>query len=142
MLKRTLPIIILMLACTATGSDAPPPDWVIGTYRYSGSGKVANKFPWEAKANLVLDRDGQYTLAIEVHLDDAKGGDTDSSSSYGSYYVAGNRLVLLPVNDDGDTDEFEIRGHTLVPRINWAGRLALKGFKIPDPEFVKTESGE
>ena len=143
MLKRILPAVAVLLACAGPGYDAPPPDWVVGTYRYSGSGTVANKFPWQAKADLVLDQDGQYTLSVEVHLDDAKGGDTDSDSSWGSYYVDGSRLVLQPVNDDdGDEEEFDIRGRTLVPRINWAARLALKGFQIPDPVFVKTESAE
>jgi hypothetical protein len=143
MFKQILPAVALLLACSSPGYEAPPPDWVVGTYRYSGSGTVAKKFPWKAKADLVLDRDAQYTLSVEVHLDDAKGGDTDSESSYGSYYVEGNRLVLQPVADDGgDNEEFEIRGRTLVPQINWAARLALKGFQIPDPVFVKTDPAE
>lgn len=140
MLKRIIPLAILLAACSAAPPDAAPPDWIIGTYQYSGSGTLAGKFPWQAKSNLVLDRDGQYTLAIEVYIKDEKGGDTDSDETYGTYYVEGNRLYLRSASEgNGDVEEFEIRGERLEPRIPWPARIALKGFKIPDPVFVKTK---
>lgn len=139
MFKRVLPLLMLLGACGATPPDQPPPEWVVGTYRYSGSGSVVKKFPWSAKADLVLDRDGQYTLSVTVHVEDEKGGDTDTEEGYGSYYVEGNRVVLQPVDKDGDVDEFEIQGDRLIPKVGWAARLAMKGFKIPDPVFVKSK---
>jgi hypothetical protein len=141
MLKRLLPVAALLVACSGHHSDSPPPDWIIGKYHYSGNGTVAGKFPWKAQSNLVLDHDGQYTLSTSVHINDEKGGDTDSDESYGTYYVDGAKLILEPANDDddGDPEEFEIRGRHLVPKIPWAARLALKGFKIENPEFVKSE---
>lgn len=140
MLKQIAPLLLLV-GCAASSDRTPPPEWVFGKYHYSGTGTVAGKFPWEAKSDLVLDRDGQYTLSVSVYINDEKGGDTDSDESYGSYYVEGNRLILEPANesDRGDAEEFEIRGQRLVPKIPWTARLALKGFKVPDPVFVKTE---
>lgn len=140
MLKRMLLLIGLLAACAVNDQDAPPPEWMIGTYHYAGNGSIAKKFPWDAKSDLVLDRDGQYTLSFTMHINDEEGGDTDSEESYGSYYVDGSRLMLEPANaDDGAAEEFEIRGRRLAPRIPWPGRLALKGFRIPNPEFVKTK---
>lgn len=141
MFKRLLPLIGLMLGCVTGNQDAPPPSWIIGKYHYAGNGVVAGKFPWDAKSDLVLDHDGQYTLSVTVHINDEKGGDTDSDESYGSYWVDEGRLILDPANDDDDgkTEEFEIHGKRLVPKIPWPARLALKGFKIPNPEFVKSD---
>ena len=142
MLKRLLPYFMLLVtACGTTHSETAPPEWLIGKYHYTGNGRIAKKFPWDAKADLVLDRDAQYTLNVTVHINDEKGGDTDTEDSYGTYRVEGDRLILEPANedDDGDTEEFEIRGRQLVPKIGWPARLALKGFRIPDPVFVKSE---
>ena len=140
MLKHIVPILLLA-GCAATNDRTPPPEWIFGKYHYSGSGTVAGKFPWQAKSDLVLDRDGQYTLSVNVHIDDEGGGDSDTDETYGSYYVEGDKLILEPANeeDHGDAEEFEIRGRQLVPQISWTARLALKGFKVPDPVFVKTE---
>lgn len=145
MFKRSLPYVLLMLAaCSASQPETKPPEWLIGTYQYSGNGRIAKKFPWEAQGNLVLDHDGQYTLRVTVHVNDEKGGDTDSDESYGTYRVQGSKLVLQPANedDDGDVEEFEIRGHQLVPRFPWPVRMALKGFRIEDPVFVKSDSAK
>lgn len=140
MSKCIMLLVVLISACRAAQPDTPPPNWIIGKYHYSGNGTVAGKFPWEAKANLVLDPDAQYTLSVEVHVNDEKGGDTDSDESYGSYYVDGNRLILQPADDEeGDTEEFEIQGRRLVPKLPWPARVALRGFKVPDPMFVKTQ---
>ena len=141
MLKRLLPCLLLMGACGVSHPESAPPEWLIGTYQYSGSGRIAKKFPWSAKADLVLDHDGQYTMNVTVHVNDDKGGDTDTEESYGTYRVDGNRLFLQPAKEDkdGDVEEFEIRGRQLVPKIGWPARLALKGFRIPDPVFVKSE---
>lgn len=141
MLKRMIPLIGLVAACATHDHDAPPPAWIVGKYHYAGNGSVAKKFPWEATSDLVLDHDGQYTLSVNVHINDEKGGDTDSDDSYGSYHVDDGKLILEPAhdNDDGNTEEFEIRGRRLAPKIPWPARLALKGFHIPNPEFVKAE---
>lgn len=141
MFKRMLPIIVLLAGCAAKPADGPPPSWIIGKYHYSGSGTVARKFPWQAKSDLVLDRDGQYTLSVSVYIKDEKGGDTDTDESYGMYFVDGDKLILQPAHeDDSDqVEQFEIRGDRLVPKIRWPARLALKGFRIPDPVFVKTD---
>lgn len=140
MLKRILPpLVIFVAACAARSSDEPPPSWIVGKYHYSGNGQVAHKFPWDAQSDLVLDRDGQYTLSVTVHIED-KEGSTNHNETYGSYYVDGTKLVLQPADDDhGDDQSFEIRGKQLVPEIKWTGRLALKGLKIPAPIFVKTD---
>ena len=140
MFKHIAPLLLL-IGCAASTDRTPPPEWIFGKYHYSGSGTVAGKFPWEAKSDLVLDRDGQYTLNVSVYINDEEGGDTDTDETYGSFYVEGDRLVLQPANEEdrGDAEEFEIRGRELVPQIPWAARLALKGFKVPDPVFVKTE---
>ena len=141
MYQRILPVVLLLTACAAgNNADAPPPEWIVGKYHYSGSGKVAGKFPWEAKSDLVLDHDGQYTLSVSVHISDSKGGDTDEDESYGSYYVDGDRLILHPADEQGsDEDAFLIRGNRLVPKIGWPARLAMKGFRVSDPVFVKSE---
>lgn len=142
MLQRLLPLTVLLAACAAgPANDSPPPQWIVGKYHYAGSGVVAKKFPWDAKGDLVLDRDAQYTLSFSVHINDDNGGDTDTDESYGSYRVVGDRLILEPANegDSDDPQELEIRGHTLVPRLPWAARLALKGFHVPNPEFVKSD---
>lgn len=138
-----LPTCLLVAAgCAASpANDAPPPAWIVGKYAYSGNGVVAKKFPWDAKADLLLEKDGQYTMSVSVHVNDDNGGDTDTDESYGTYYVDGGKVVLEPGNaDDSDhTEELEIRGRRLVPKLPWTARMALKGFKIPDPEFVKSE---
>lgn len=142
MLKRTLlPLLVMIIAaCAARTADEPPPSWIVGKYHYSGSGSVAKKFPWDAQSDLLLDRDGQYTLSVTVHIED-KEGSTNHNESYGSYYVDGTRLVLQPASEDDDDGEqkFDIRGKQLVPEIKWTARLALKGLRIPSPVFVKTD---
>jgi hypothetical protein len=141
MFKRWLPLAVLLAGCAAKQAEGPPPAWIVGKYHYAGSGTVAGKFPWQAKSDLVLDRDGQYTLSVSVHIDDEKGGDTDSDDSYGTYFVDGNKLILEPASEDDsdDAEQFEIHGKKLVPRIGWTARLAMRGFKVPSPVFVKTE---
>ena len=133
---------MLVAGCAAApGDHPPPPEYVIGTYRYSASGSVAGKFPWDAQSDLVLDRDGQFTLKFTVHIDDKEGGDTDSDEEYGSYYVEGDVLTLEPAEgSDGDKPlTFNIIGDRLEPKIRWPARVALKGFRIPDPVFVKAD---
>jgi hypothetical protein len=141
MFNRALPLLMVVAACGSNRPETPPPDWLIGKYQYTGNGSVAGKFPWDAKADLVLDRDAQYTLSVNVHISDDEGGDTDTDESYGTYYVSGDRLILEPASedDDGDTETFRIRGKRLVPELSWTARAALKSFKVPSPVFVKTD---
>lgn len=141
MFKRILPLLVLAGCAAAPGDRTPPPDWVVGTYTYTGNGTVVGKFPWDAKSDLVLDKDGQYTMTFTVHIDDDEGGDSDTDEDYGSYRVEGTRLILEPVKKDGDGGDLvlDIRGNRLEPAIPWPARLALKGFKIPDPVFVKAD---
>ena len=131
---------LLLSSCAAAPSGQAPPAWIVGKYHYAGNGVVAKKFPWDAKSDLVLDRDGQYTLAVAVHINDDEGGDTDTDESYGSYYVQGKKLVLVPAHegDNDDLDGFEIHGNRLVPELGWGAKLLLKGLKVADPVFVKT----
>ena len=142
-MNRLLICCALIAACNAApaNSDAPPPAWLVGKYHFEGNGNVANKFPWNAKADLLLDHDGQYTMSIAVHVDDKKGGDTDTDESYGTYYLDGDRVILEPANgnDDQSRNELEVQGKKLVWRLPWAARIAFKGFHIPDPVLVKTE---
>jgi hypothetical protein len=136
--KSFVALVILLAACAANRSDAPPPKWLVGKYHYSGNGTVAKKFPWEAKADLLLEADHQYTLTVSVHINDEKGGDTDSDETYGTYYVDGDKLILEAANDD-DTEEFQISNGRLIPKLPWTAKLALKGFGVSNPVFVKTD---
>jgi hypothetical protein len=141
MFKRILPLVLVAACAAAPGDHPPPPESVIGTYRYSASGSVAGKFPWDAQSDLVLDRDGQFTLRFTVHIDDKEGGDTDSDEDYGSYYVEGDVLTLEPA-DGSDSEKgftFNIIGNRLEPNLPWPERAVLKGFRIPDPVFVKAD---
>jgi hypothetical protein len=141
MFNKIIPLVLLMAACAAKQSDEAPPGWIVGKYHYSGNGSVAKKFPWDAESDLVLDHDGQYTLSVRVRVNADKGKDEDEHESYGTFYVDGERLMLQPANEDdsGDTEEFRIAGKRLVPKLPWTARLALKGFRIPAPVFVKTD---
>ena len=138
MYRKLLPFALFLAACGAGRSDDPPPDWIVGKYHYAESGTVAGKFPWEVKSDLILEKDGQYTLSIMIHLDDEQGGDTDTDESYGAYYVEGRKVFLEPAREqDASIPEFEVRDGRLIPKMNWATRLAMKGMKV-DPVFVKT----
>lgn len=141
MFKRLLPLVALVACSNAPGDHPPPPDSLIGTYHYSGSGSVAGKFPWEARSKVVLDRDGQYTFGITIHIDDGEGGETDSDEDHGWYRVEGDQLILEAANRDAADEDlvFEINGNELVPSIPWPARLALKGFRVPDPVFVRAD---
>ena len=140
MFKRILPLLMLA-GCAAASDRTPPPESLIGTYHYSGSGTVAGKFPWQAQSDLVLDHDAQYALKVTVHINDEEGGDTDSDDDYGSYRVEGNKLILEPAagDDPGEKFSFQINGNRLEPNLPWPARLALKGFRIPNPVFVKAD---
>lgn len=141
MIKRMLPFVVLMACTSAPPDHAAPPDSVVGTYRYTGSGTVVGKFPWTAESDLVLDHDGQYTLTFTVHIDDEKGGDADTDEDYGSFYVDGDRIVLEPAGDDaGSNMVLAMNGKRLEPTLGWPARLAMKGFRIPSPVFVKTDA--
>src|SRR3954463_9828831 len=138
------PLLVLAIAfagCNAASpNNAPPPQWLVGKYHYSASGTLVRKFPWDAKMDLVLERDGQYTMSVDVHIDDDNGGDTDVDESYGSYYVDGDKVVLQSAkSDDDDSGELQIRGRKLILKMPWTARMAFKGLHIPAPEFVKTE---
>lgn len=136
MKQFTLALTVLALAaCAGTHSDEPPPEHLIGKYDYQGKGTVA-KHPWTVHAALVLERDAQYTLDLRFNIDD----DDEHESSFGTFRVHENRLILDPADgsDHGDFDEFTIDGNRLVPKLGWGARLALKGLKV-NPVFVKAE---
>lgn len=136
MTRTTLMLALLALTgCAATGSDQPPPEHVIGKYAFQDKGTLA-KHPWTVNAALVLDRDAQYTLDLRLLVD----GDDEHETSYGTYRVDGDKLILDPADDSNydDFDEFTIEGDRLVPKLHWPARLALKGLKI-NPVFVKAE---
>lgn len=145
MIKRILslpPLLAAMLlgACAAgTADDRTPPEWLIGSHQYSGSGVIAKKFPWRAEAVLVLDRDRRYTLTVTGHIEDDDGGDSDTDESYGSYEVRGDRVVLFPVRGD-EFDGLLMQNGRLVLHLPWPARLVMRGFRVPAPVFVKTDT--
>jgi hypothetical protein len=141
MFKKMLPLVLLLAACAAKAPDEAPPSWIIGKYHYSGNGTLAKKFPWDAQSDLVLDRDGQYTMSVRVHVNADKGKDEDEHESYGTFYVDEGRVILQPANeeDSGDSEEFRIEGRRLVPKMPWMATLAMKGFRVPAPVFLKTD---
>ena len=127
--------LMLVAACAGTGPDQPPPDYVIGKYTYQDTGKLA-KHPWKVNASLVLERDAQYTLELNFNIDN----DDEHETSYGTYRVVENKLILDPADgtDYDDFEEFTIEDGRLVPKLGWGARLALKGLKA-NPVFVKAE---
>jgi hypothetical protein len=127
--------VCCLAACAGTNADQVPPDHVIGKYAYLGAGSIA-KHAWNANAVLILERDAQYTLDLRFHVDD----EDEHETSYGTYRVSGDKLILEPADGtemDG-LDEFTIQGNRLVPRFAWPAKLALKGLKV-NPVFVKAE---
>ena len=134
---KSLSVILLMgsAACANTRAEAPPPEHVVGKYVYEGTGSIA-KMPWQAKADLLLERDGQYTLDFRLDIDDEKEHET----SYGSFYVEGDKLVLDPADgsDHEDLKEFRIGDRRLTPEFGWTAKVAFKGLKV-DPVFVKAD---
>lgn len=128
--------VLVLTACAGThADDAPPPEHVIGKYSYQEKGTLA-KHPWNVAAALVLERDAQYTLDLRIDID----GDDDHETSYGSYRVDGDRLILDPADGSeyDDLEEFTIQDDRLVPRLGWGAKLVLKGLKV-NPVFVKAD---
>jgi hypothetical protein len=128
--------LALVAGCSAAGDDQPPPEHVIGKYVYQDTGRLA-KHPWTVNAALVLERDAQYTLELNFNIDN----DDEHDTSYGTYRVVGDKLLLDPADETdghGEFDEFTIAGDRLTPRLGWGARLALKGLKAK-PVFVKAE---
>ena len=134
---KTVAFAVLLVSLTACAAKRPdlPPEHVIGKYVFAGKGSVA-KHPWDVKADLILERDGQYTLDLRVHIED----EDEHESSYGTYSVDGDRLILEPADnfDHDDLKEWRIEDNRLVPKLGWPARLALKGLKVA-PVFVKAE---
>jgi hypothetical protein len=124
-----------LLACAGTRADQVPPEHVIGKYEYAGSGSVA-KHAWRANAELILDRDAQYTMDIRFRIAD----EDEHETGYGTYRVRGDKVILEPADgtEMDDFDEFTIQNNRLVPKLGWPARLALKGLKV-NPVFVKAE---
>jgi hypothetical protein len=127
--------LLLIAACAGTQGDAPPPEHIIGKYAFHEKGTFA-KFPWDIGATLILERDAQYTLDLDVDID----GEEEHESHYGTYHVSGDKLVLDPAegSSHGEFQEFTIAGNRLTPKLGWGARLALKGLKV-NPVFVKAE---
>ena len=128
-------LILSLTACGANRPDEPPPEHVIGKYTYVGKGSVA-KQNWDARAELLLERDGQYTLDLRLHIAD----EDEHETSFGTYYVTGDKLVLEPAdeNEHDGFEEFVIRENRLEPKMGWQAKLGLKALKV-DPVFVKAE---
>ena len=130
-----LAVLLTLAGCAANRPDQPPPEHVVGKYVFNGNGSVAGH-PWKLNAHLILERDGQYTLDMQVDVADEKERET----SFGTFYVDGDRIVLDPADDmeHDDLREWTLRGDRLSPRLGWPARLALKGLKV-EPVFVKSE---
>ena len=128
-------VLALLSSCAAAGNDQPPPEHLLGKYTYQDTGRLAKR-PWAVEAALVLERDAQYTLDVNLNVDN----DDEHESSYGSYRVKGDMLILDPAheNKDSEAHEFLIEGDRLTPKLGWGARMALKGLKI-NPVFVKAD---
>jgi hypothetical protein len=126
---------LALAACAGTHTEEAPPEHLIGKYAYQGKGTLV-KHPWTVNAALVLERDAQYTLDLRVHIED----DDEHETSYGTYRVQGDKLILDPADGSSydDFDEFAIEGDRLVPKLGWGARLAFKGLKV-NPVFVKAD---
>jgi hypothetical protein len=136
MKRITFGIALMLLGgCAAAAPDQPPPDYIVGKYTFQDKGTVA-KHPWYVDAVLVLERDAQYTIELNFNIDD----DDEHETSYGTYRVQDNQLLLDPADesDSDDFNEFTIAGNRLTPKLGWGARLALKGLKV-HPVFVKAE---
>ena len=127
-------LLLAIAGCGARHTE-PPPEHLIGKYVFEDKGSI-RKHPWDVKAALVLERDGQYSLDFQINIHDEK----ENEAGYGTYYVEGDRLVLDPADnvDQDDLTEFQIQGSRLIPKLGWGARMALKGLKV-DPVFVKAE---
>jgi hypothetical protein len=134
-IKYAIAFLLGTTACGANRPEDPPPEHVIGKYRYVGKGSVA-KQNWDARAELLLERDGQYTLDLRLHIAD----EDEHETSFGTYYVTGDKLVLEPAdeNEHDGFDEFLIRGNRLEPKMGWHTKLGLKALKV-QPVFVKAD---
>lgn len=130
-----LATLLLVAACAGAHNDAAPPSELVGKYTYQDRGTLA-KHPWNVNVGLVLDADAQYTLDLRIHIDE----DDEHETSYGTYSVVGDKLILDPADGSeyDDFDEFTIEGNRLVPKLGWGARLALKGLKL-NPVFVKAD---
>ena len=128
-------LLIVLAGCGTNRPDQPPPERVIGKYKYVGKGSVA-KQSWDARAELLLEHDGQYTMDLRLHI----GDEDEHESSFGTYYVQGDRLVLEPADDEEHDgfNEYIIRGDSLQPKMGWHTKLGLKALKV-QPVFVKAE---
>lgn len=126
---------LLLAGCVAAGNDAAPPEHILGKYTYQDNGRLA-KHPWTLDAALVLERDAQYTLELNFNIDN----DDEHETTYGTYRVDGNKLILDPADgsEHEAINEFIIEGDRLRPKLGWGSRLALKGLKV-NPVFVKAD---
>ena len=122
-------------SCGTAHPDEAPPEHIIGKYTYRDGGSIANH-PWKVDAALVLERDAQYTLELHLNIAD----EDEHETSYGTFYVDGEKLVLDPADESGrhDITEFAIAGNRLTPKLGWSTRVALKGIKA-SPVFVKAD---
>ena len=126
-------LLFTVAACASNRTD--PPEHLLGKYVFEDKGSVRNH-PWHVKADLVLERDAQYTLDFRINIKD----ENENESSYGTFYVDGDKIVLEPADDvdQSDLTEFQIQENRLIPKLGWGARLALKGLKVK-PVFVKAE---
>jgi uncharacterized protein YceK len=136
MKRITLSLAIAVLSgCGTAHPDEAPPEHMIGKYTYQDGGSIA-KHPWNVDAALVLERDAQYTLELNFKIAD----EDEHETSYGTFYVDGDKLILDPADESGrhDITEFSIKGDRLTPKLGWGTRVALKGIKAK-PVFVKAD---
>lgn len=117
--------------CTSE-TPGPPPAELLGTYSYLGRGQVAD-LPWSVEASLDLYVDSRYILRVLASFK----GDEERETDSGTFYLAGNRLILESEEDPDEMHEFILRADTLFPDMDWHGRLTLRALGVTRPAFVK-----
>lgn len=105
---------------------------VKGRYVYAGSGRTVT-IPWRFNAALNLDGRGKYAMDVDVSM----RGEGDRNTSYGTYSVDNNRLILASDRANGETHELVVRGDSLVAETDIGGSVILRMAGIPKPVFVR-----
>jgi hypothetical protein len=109
-----------------------------GTYAYDAGGRVLGH-PWSFDVTLELRRNGRYEMMMTSDID----GDRDVDHERGRYLI--REGVLLLDDDDGDeradepSHKLDIRGDSLVSRMPWGARAALRLAGAPRPILVRRD---
>lgn len=140
-MRRRLALLLSVVAVTSTlsacGHDstiarAMRNRSVKGRYVYAGSGRTVT-IPWRFNAALNLDGRGKYALDVDVSV----RGEGDRKTSYGTYSVDNDRLLLASDRANSQSHELVVRGDSLVAETDIGGSVILRMAGIPKPVFVR-----